>query len=229
MSVVESVTTPGRTGVELVRKFEALSCADIPFAGGKGSQSRRACRGRLSSAAGLRGRRHGIRRVLRPHRLRDRITAGPASVDVDDPAGLELAAHDVQALIAAERLPADIDAAIRSAYGELRRRFRCARRCALLRDRRRHPGRLVRQHERDLPEHARRRCGRRGRQALLGLALRRPDDLLPLQQGAAAGRDGHRRGRPAPDPFDPSRSDVHDRPSERIARLARDRGRVRPR
>ncbi len=37
MSVVESVTTPGRTGVELVRKFEALSCADIPFAGGKGA------------------------------------------------------------------------------------------------------------------------------------------------------------------------------------------------
>ena len=106
------------------------------------------------------------------------------------------------------------------------RRARCR---PLLGDGRGHGVRLVRGHERDLPEHHRRGIGCRRGAPLLGVAVRRAHRLLPGQARLQPDRHRHRGGRPAPDPVHAFGRDVHDQPGERRPRRARDRGLVRPR
>ena len=112
--------------------------------------------------------------------------------------------------------------------GAERRDRGCRGRGSLLGDGRGHGVGVVRRHERNLPEHARRGRCRRGGQTLLGLAVRSSHDLLPRPARLQPGRHGHRGRGAAPDPLDPRRRDVHRRPRQRRARQAGHRGLVRP-
>ena len=63
-----------------IRWFAELSRDDVPFAGGKGANLGELTRAGLPGAARLRGRRAGLRGVLRQTRLATRIArARPAS------------------------------------------------------------------------------------------------------------------------------------------------------
>ncbi len=114
MGTVELIDATG-----FVRGFEALSREDVPFAGGKGANLGELTGSGFPVPPGFVVGAPAYAAFCDANNLRGRIDARLESLDVDDPAALEEAAQDVQAMIAAEPLPAEIEAAIRADYADL--------------------------------------------------------------------------------------------------------------
>ncbi len=112
-------------------------------------------------------------------------------------------------------------------HGACRERRAC--RCPVVRHGRGYGGGLFRRDERDLPERARRRGGPRRCSAVLVLPFRGADDLLSGEARLRAGRHGDRGRRPAADPGNARRGDVHGRSRHRRDRPARHRRLLRAR
>jgi pyruvate,water dikinase len=113
-------TTTEVTGTAVdIRWIDALSRADVPFAGGKGANL-----GELTAAglpvppAFVVGATVYAEFVSRTG-LRERLEARLDGLDVDDSAALEAAAHDARALVDAEPVPDRIAEAIVRAYEQL--------------------------------------------------------------------------------------------------------------
>ena len=206
----------------LLRRFEDLSRDDVDYAGGKGANLGEMTAAGLPVPGGfvVGAPSYAIFCDVGGLREQDRASAS-SSVDVDDTAALDRAHQEVRVMVEEEPVPdelAQADPGLRTSSS--RATATTPGRGALLGDRRGHRGGVLRRHERDLPQRPRRRRGRRRRAPLLVLAVRRPHRLLPRQAGLRAGRHGHRRRRPAPDPLDPRGRHVHDRPGLRATTTA---------
>ena len=119
MSHGGAVAAPASAGV--VRRFEALSRADVAWAGGKGANLGELTAAGLPVPGGFVVGAPAYAAFCEATGLRGRIAGVLASVDVDDPEGLAAASLRVRALVDAEPLPEWIDEAIRAAYAELAR------------------------------------------------------------------------------------------------------------
>ena len=197
----------------LLRRFEDLSRDDVDYAGGKGANL-----GELT-AAGLPVPPGFVVGAPAYAAFCDAAACATgsqerlAAVDVDDTAALERAAKDVRVMVEDEPVPDEVAQAIRDAYLELAGDREnppvAVRSSATAEDT--ESASFAGMNETFLNVRgADARCRRRP--PLLGLAVRRPHRLLPRQARLRPGRHGHRRRRPAPDPVDPRRRDVHHRP-----------------
>ncbi len=214
----------------LLRRFEDLSKEDVDYAGGKGANLGEMTAAGLPVPPGFVVGASSYALFCDTGGLRDRIEEQLSAVDVDDTAALD-SRH--------QGGPQDGRGGARPRRGRQRdphrlprargrpRQPACGR--PLLRDRGGHRGRLLRRHERDLPQCPRPRRGRRRRPPLLVLAVRRPDRLLSRQAGLRPGRYGHRRRRPDPNPLHSRGRHVHHRPGLRRPGSPRDRGLPRAR
>ena len=186
------VATPHRAS-EAVRTFDQLSRDDVAFAGGKGANLGELTARRHAGPARLRRRRAGVRRVLRPRPgcASDRAARSTASTS-RTPARSRRRRRAAAAQMRRRRADARrwLSSAIRAAYAELRgddeRRPVAVRSSATAEDT---AVGVVRRHERDLPQRARRRRRARRGPALLGIAVRRAHDLLPRPSAASAQAD----------------------------------------
>ena len=104
---------------DILRSFGVLSRTDVPFAGGKGANLGELTAFGFPVPPGFVVGAPAYAAFCEAHGLRQRIDAHLGSLNVEDAAALEQAAHDVQAMVADEPLPAEIDAAIRAAYADL--------------------------------------------------------------------------------------------------------------
>jgi pyruvate, water dikinase len=115
---VMTVTETTTNAVD-VRWIDALSRADVPFAGGKGANlGELASAGLPVPAAFVVGAPVYAAFVSRTG-LRERLEGRLDGLDVDDAAALEAAARDARAMVDAEPVPDEIAAAIRTAYERL--------------------------------------------------------------------------------------------------------------
>ena len=115
MTTTTEATT---TGVE-IRTFEALSRADVPFAGGKGANLGELTAAGLPVPPGFVIGAPVYAAFVSRTGLRDRLETRLEGLDVDDSAALEAAARDARAMVEAEPMPDEIAVAIRAAYEQL--------------------------------------------------------------------------------------------------------------
>jgi pyruvate, water dikinase len=104
---------------DAVRRFEQLSRADVPYAGGKGANLGELTAAGLPVPPGFVIGAPAYAAFCDGTGLRERIAARLAAVDVEDTAALEAAATEVRATIEAEPLPEWLAAAIVEAHAEL--------------------------------------------------------------------------------------------------------------
>jgi pyruvate,water dikinase len=102
-----------------VRFFEELSRAYVPYAGGKGANLGELTSAGLPVPGGFVVGAPAYAEFCDTNGLRQRIEARLGTVDVDDTEALAAAATDVQAMVEAEPIPAEVDHAIRAAYERL--------------------------------------------------------------------------------------------------------------
>ncbi|HZO97972.1 MAG TPA: phosphoenolpyruvate synthase [Gaiellaceae bacterium] len=114
-------TTERRTAraASAIRRFSALRREDVAFAGGKGANLGELTAAGLPVPPGFVVGAPAYAAFVDRTGLRGRIEERLAGVDVDDAGALEAAARDVRALVEAEPVPEDVEAAIRRAYEEL--------------------------------------------------------------------------------------------------------------
>ena len=204
------------SATDFVRSFAELSHSDVDYAGGKGANLGELTGAGIPVPAGFVVGAPAYAAFCDDGGLRSRVADALASVDVDDPADLDRPSGEVRKMVEARALPRGRRAGDpRRLRRARRRRGRRAGRGALLGHGRGHRVGLLRGDERDLPQRARSRGPGRGRAAVLVLAVREPHPLLPGEAGLRPGRHGHRGRRPAPDPVDPLRRDVHHRSRQR--------------
>jgi pyruvate,water dikinase len=108
---------------ELVIPLRELRMSDVERVGGKNASL-----GEMLSQLGARGIRvpdgfattaHAFREFLRANDLRERISARLAQVDVEDVKALSRAGQEIRQWVAAARMPADLEAAVRAQYQRL--------------------------------------------------------------------------------------------------------------
>ena len=154
-----------------IKPIAALGRGDVEFAGGKGANLGELAGAGLPVPDALRRRRARLRGLRRPRPGSARASRnGSPALDVDDSAALEAAAHEVRGARrrrarAGRHRRGDRSEAYGRIAGDDARR---AGRRPLLGHRRGHRGGLVRGHERDLPQRARRRRGASTRCAAAG-------------------------------------------------------------
>ena len=113
-------TSPPATGaVAPVRRLDALSHEDIPFAGGKGANLGELTQGGFPVPPGFVVGAPAYAAFCDERDLRSRLAALLAATDVDDTAALEAAAVEARAMVESEPIPGWLDAAIRAAWAEL--------------------------------------------------------------------------------------------------------------
>jgi pyruvate,water dikinase len=108
---------------ELVIPLRELRMSDVERVGGKNASL-----GEMLSQLGARGIRvpdgfattaHAFREFLRANDLGERISARLAQVDVEDVKALSRAGQEIRQWVAAARMPADLEAAVRAQYQRL--------------------------------------------------------------------------------------------------------------
>lgn len=114
MSAVHTTQTES-----LVRTFEELTRADVPFAGGKGANLGEMTHAGVPVPPGFVVGAPSYAAFCDSGDLRERIAARLDGLDVDDTAALEAASVDVRAMIVAEPVPEALAREIRSAYRAL--------------------------------------------------------------------------------------------------------------
>ena len=102
-----------------VRLFAELSRSDVEYAGGKGANLGEMTAAGLPVPPGFVVGAPAYAAFCDTHGLRERISRALAAIDVEDTAALQAASAEVRALVEAEPLPADVEAAIGAAYAEL--------------------------------------------------------------------------------------------------------------
>ena len=232
----------GQAANAAIRSFTDLARDDVEWAGGKGANLGELTRAGLPVPPGFVVGAPAYAAFCEASELRDRLAASARGTRRRRHRALEACAEQARALVLG-----DADAG-RAGPGDPRRLRRAVRptgmreqarsRCAPRRRRRTPQSASFAGMNETLPERARRRRGGRRRAPLLGVAVRRPHDLLPRQARLRPGRHGHRGRRPAPDrlatragvmfTIDPS-SGARDRLVIEGVVRARRGGRLRPR
>ncbi len=179
--------TPRAT--DAVRRFAELSRADVAFAGGKGANLGELTAAGVPVPPGFVVGAPAYAAYCDEGGLREQLTRALDGVDVEDTAALEAAADQARGR---DRAGRDARLAARGDRRGLpragRRGRRPARRRALVGHRGGHGVGLVRRHERDVPQRARRARGGGGGAPLLGVAVRQPHRLLPRLARASTRR-----------------------------------------
>lgn len=103
----------------LVSWFEELDRDSVALVGGKGANLGEMARAGLPVPPGFGVTSEAYKRFLEENDLADRIREQVAALDVRDPRALEATATALQRLIAEGRMPEEVEAAIREAYGRL--------------------------------------------------------------------------------------------------------------
>lgn len=104
---------------EAIRRFDALSRADVPFAGGKGANLGELRAAGLPVPPGFVVGAPAYAAFCEETKLREQLAEVLDAVDVDDTAALQAAAARARSLVAETPMPAWLHEAIASAYREL--------------------------------------------------------------------------------------------------------------
>jgi hypothetical protein len=176
--------------------------ATLETVGGKGASLARLTRAGLPVPSGFHVTTDAYRAFVAANDLQPAILAALAGANPADPASLEAASSHIHHLFAEARVPADIAAAIRSAYAALtnpqspipnpQSPIPCRR--PLLCHRRRPAGSLLRGTTGNLPQRQRRGRGADCHGEVLGLALDGARHRLSRPPGDRAGERGVGRG-----------------------------------
>ena len=213
-----------------IRRFEALSRADVAYAGGKGANLGELTAAGLEVPPGFVIGAPAYAEFRDGSGLLERIEAVLAGVDIDDANALLAAADELRRLIESQEMPTSLEGEIRAAYADLAGNDLTApvavRSSATAEDT--EAASFAGMNETflnvrgsDAVVDAVRRCW--------SSTVRGTNDLRSRQARLRTGRHGHRRRRAASDTGCTGGRDVHDRPGDGRDRQAGHRGGLRPR